>query len=462
MIETDYLIVGAGTTGLAFADQLFTDTDATMTIVDRRSMCGGHWADSYPFVELHQPASFYGVGSALLGSGRKITEGLNAGMMALASGTEVLAHLQHCLHERLLPSGRVQYLPLHEVTDDRRVRSLVSGKETDVSVGKKFVNASFLTNAIPKTHKPAYGVAPEVNVTTPNEAPYEVVNYKNYVVVGAGKTGIDTVLFLLKAGVTQEQITWIMPRDSWLIDRATTQPTDEFFMDTIGSFVAQLEAAAAATDGDDFALRAEASGSWIRIDPDVKPTMFHAATCTRKETALLRTISHIIRGQRVSSIDPETIHLAEGSVPMPKDALVIDCTASAISKKDSVPIFNGDTITCQVLRFPLISFSAQMIAHLEATQPNDAEKNRFATPCPLPDTPEENLMTVFVGLMNQGQWRQSEEISQFLLESRLNPFSSMIANSDNTIPERAALMERLQTSIMPAFMNLQALVSRSA
>ena len=43
-VDTDYLIVGAGALGMTFADQLLTDTDASIVIVDRRHMgVGGGW-----------------------------------------------------------------------------------------------------------------------------------------------------------------------------------------------------------------------------------------------------------------------------------------------------------------------------------------------------------------------------------------------------------------------------------
>ena len=58
---SDYLVVGAGAMGMAFTDVLIAETDATVTIVDRHARPGGHWNDSYPFVRLHQPSSFYGV-----------------------------------------------------------------------------------------------------------------------------------------------------------------------------------------------------------------------------------------------------------------------------------------------------------------------------------------------------------------------------------------------------------------
>ena len=61
--ETDYLIIGAGAAAMAFADELLTNSDARILMVDRRDKPGGHWNDAYPFVRLHQPSAFYGVNS---------------------------------------------------------------------------------------------------------------------------------------------------------------------------------------------------------------------------------------------------------------------------------------------------------------------------------------------------------------------------------------------------------------
>ena len=41
LLETDYLVVGAGAAGMAFTDALLTHSDATVTIVDRRHAPGG-------------------------------------------------------------------------------------------------------------------------------------------------------------------------------------------------------------------------------------------------------------------------------------------------------------------------------------------------------------------------------------------------------------------------------------
>ncbi|MEZ7517278.1 NAD(P)-binding protein [Psychrobacter sp. NPDC078370] len=53
-IETDYLIIGSGAVGMAFADVLLTETDANIIIVDKHHKPGGHWNDAYSFVTLQR------------------------------------------------------------------------------------------------------------------------------------------------------------------------------------------------------------------------------------------------------------------------------------------------------------------------------------------------------------------------------------------------------------------------
>jgi cation diffusion facilitator CzcD-associated flavoprotein CzcO len=67
-IETDYLVIGAGASGMAFTDALIADADVDVVMVDRRHSPGGHWNDAYPFVRLHQPSATYGVNSRPLGT----------------------------------------------------------------------------------------------------------------------------------------------------------------------------------------------------------------------------------------------------------------------------------------------------------------------------------------------------------------------------------------------------------
>src|ERR1039457_269265 len=110
-IDTDYLIVGAGAAGLAFADALIAESDADVVIVDRRDRPGGHWNDAYPFVRLHQPSAYYGVNSRGLGSDSIDQLGWNEGLYELATVGEICAYFDRVMQQDLLPSGQVSYFP---------------------------------------------------------------------------------------------------------------------------------------------------------------------------------------------------------------------------------------------------------------------------------------------------------------------------------------------------------------
>ena len=113
-LTCDYLIVGSGAVGMAFADVLLRETDASIIIVDKYAKPGGHWNLAYPFVTLHQPSAFYGVCSRELNRGVIDKTGMNEGLMGLASGAEVSAYFDSVMQETFLPSGRVQYFPLSQ------------------------------------------------------------------------------------------------------------------------------------------------------------------------------------------------------------------------------------------------------------------------------------------------------------------------------------------------------------
>src|ERR1700761_5255986 len=195
-INADYLIVGAGGTGMAFADTLLTETNATLAIVDRHHRSGGHWNDAYPFVRLHQPSSFYGVSSRPLGSGAKDRVGFNKGFYELASGPEVVSYFDQVMRQRFLPSGRVQYFPMCNLDAEGTVTALLSG-ERRRAVGRKFVDATYLQPTVPSICPPQYTVEAGVTCIPPNALPRDAHAHSHFVVIGAGKTGMDSCLWLL-------------------------------------------------------------------------------------------------------------------------------------------------------------------------------------------------------------------------------------------------------------------------
>lgn len=141
--ETDYLVIGAGAVGLAFVDTLLDEMpDVHITLVDRHARPGGHWNDAYSFVALHQPSAFYGVNSTDLGDNQLDRHGPNQGLFPLASGAEISAYFEALVNRRFLPSGRVAYLPLSEYRGGGQIVSILSGKETQIAVRRKTVDAT--------------------------------------------------------------------------------------------------------------------------------------------------------------------------------------------------------------------------------------------------------------------------------------------------------------------------------
>jgi hypothetical protein len=350
MLTTDYLVVGSGAAGMTFADQLLTETDANIMIVDRHHMPGGHWNDAYSFVRLHQPSAFYGVGSRQLGSDRLDQFGLNKGYYELASGAEIISYFDKLMNERFLPSGRVHYFPMCDYQGDGEFVSRLSGEPRQVVFRKRLVLANFLDTQVPSTHTPSFEVAEGVKLVTPNRLPASAPEHQRYVILGGGKTAMDVGIWLLQMGARPENIRWILPRDSWLQNRETTQPGEVFFERTAGGMAHQLEAAAEANSVDDLFERLEQRGQMLRIDRTVSPTVYRGATLSVLEVEVLSTIKDVIRKGYVRRIDRDKIRLDQGTIDGAPGDLYVDCTAKAFGRRPSVPVFDRDRITIQPVR----------------------------------------------------------------------------------------------------------------
>lgn len=468
-METDYLIIGAGAVGLAFADTLLDeDPDCHITFVDKHAKPGGHWNDAYSFVALHQPSAFYGVNSMGFGDDVVDVSGPNKGLFPLASGTEVSAYFSHLMNRRFLPSGRVSYHPLSEYLGSKegvgRFKSILSGKESTINIRRKTVDGTFYKTSVPATHKPAYEVADGTPLVIPGELPNLWMRGDDlpghYVILGAGKTAMDAGVWLLEAGVDPDRISWVRPRDSWLINRTYTQPGPDFFEAVVENQIAQLNAAAEAKTGDEMFEILGRDGYMLRLDPDVKPEMFHYATISEGEVALLRKITKILRHGRVQAIKPGTMVFADCTETVPADALFIDCTAIAVpfdENREHGPQFRGDTITLQPLHVPLVTLSAALSAFLEANFDDDETKNALGIPSPLTDTPNTYPLGMLTNFMNRGAWSQNPKVAAWLSKARLDPTGSTVAKMAAEGNPKLAVMGGFQQAIAVGIPGLQRL-----
>ncbi|WP_369026107.1 NAD(P)-binding protein [Qipengyuania sp. RANM35] len=463
-IETDYLIVGAGATGLAFADTLLEqDPDADIVFVDKHSVPGGHWNDAYSFVALHQPSATYGINRLPLGQDRIDEAGPNKGYFELAGGAEVLAYFQSAMRDHLLPTGRVRYFPNSEFLGDNRFRNIFSGEETTVTVRRKLVDSTYFETSVPSTHKRKFAVADGVRVAVPGELPNLWKQAENlpqhYVILGAGKTAMDTGVWLLEAGIPPEAITWVKPRESWILNRARVQPGEKFFEDTISGQIAIMENAAKAESVAALFHALEDAGVMLRIDEAVEPEMFHYATISQGEVDRLRTIDRVIRKGRVERIEHGRMIMRDGEEAVPENSLYIDCTATAVRPKPVAPQWQGDRIVLQLLHVPLVTLNAAVSAFIEANFDTDEEKNALCKPAAFVDSIDGYAGTILGTGTNRFLWSQNPKVAGFLAKSRLDPAAPTIAWLAQNAPHRLAILQRFSEASMAAMPNLQRLAA---
>jgi hypothetical protein len=423
VIDTDYLIVGAGAAGMAFADSLIAESGADVVMVDRRHRPGGHWNDAYPFVRLHQPSAFYGVNSRVLGSDSIDEAGPNAGLYGRASAPEICDYFQRVLEEHLLASGQVRFFGMCEYRGDwsseHRFVSHLTGETSIVRVRRKVVDATYLAPSVPSTHTPSFDVEEGVRLIPINDLVALREPGSGYTVIGAGKTAMDACSWLLDSGVEPAGIRWIRPRDPWLLDRAFQQP-----LELVGSLMEglslALEAAAEAESVDDLFLRLEACGQLVRLDPTVEPTMYRCATVSQAELESLRLIESVVRQGRVLHIGEDRIVLEEGSIPTDAKQVYVDCSAEGLRKSPARAIFEPNRITLQAVRTCLPTFNAALIAFVESARDNEVEKNRLCPPNPYPNAALDWIATNSISQRAQMTWSAEPDVVAWLERSRLN------------------------------------------
>ena len=438
VVDADYLVVGAGATGMAFTDALISQADVRVALVDRRHQPGGHWLDAYPFVRLHQASSFYGVASTELGSGAIQLDGPEAGLHERADAAEIRAYYERVLKEQLIPSGRVEFFPGCDYQGDGSFVSQESGQRYRVGQHCRIVDARYLAPEIPATTPPPFGVAEGIRVLPVNALPALETEPQEFVIVGSGKTATDACVWLLESGVDPDSICWVRPREPWMLERAVVQPDPAVF---IGMAAGIMEAAGVASSPDDLFLRLEAAGIMLRIDPSVTPTMAKTPTLGHWELRHLRGIERVVRLGHVRGIERGRIELDEGEAAIHGDAVVVHCAASGLQYPPLIPIWGDEAITIQPVRAGFPCLAAAIVGYVEATREDDAEKNRVCHPSPLSNTPADWTLMHALGGRSSRALSAEADIGEWLNGVALNPARIPPDRADDA--DLAAAVERL-------------------
>jgi hypothetical protein len=454
-LETDYLVIGAGAAGMAFADSLLTHSDAILTIVDRRHAPGGHWIDAYPFVRLHQPSAFYGVSSVPLGQDVLDVVGPNSGYYELAGPDELRAYFAKVMQRRFLPSGRVRYFPGCEYLGEGRFVSRLAQVSWNVRVRRKVVDTTYLEGTIPATSAPPFEVADGVRCVPAGEIVHIVEQPERFVVIGSGKTALDTCVWLLEQNVPASSICWIKPREAWWLNRRFQQPL-ALLPDSYRGTAIQLEAMAQAASIEDLFARLEAEKLFLRVDAGVAPTMFRGAVISEAELALLRNIEDVVRLGHVLRIERDEIVLDKGRVPTTEAAVHIHCASRGLVRRPLRPIFEAGTVTVQPFLWAFACYQFAMLGVVEALVGNDEEKNRLCPPIAYWDSNTDYLSAFLATLANERARMAYPALANWAKETRLNPLGGIGHYRD--APDVVDARARIKRFAMAAVGNLARLV----
>jgi len=459
-VNTDYLVVGAGASGLAFADVLVAEADVEVTVVDRQEAPGGHWSHAYPFVRLHTPSAYYGVNSLRLGEDRVDETGENAGFYERATGGEVREHFGEAA-ERLARTGRVRVLTRHEHlgrgSKGEEIRDLRTGQLIEVSVRRKVVDARYLEASIPATHAVPFDVDAAARVIPVNDLPAVAESASTYAVLGSGKTAADACIWLLANGVEPDQIRWIRPRDAWFYERSYFQPLEQVGAIMEGISLDAEAGALSANVGEVFE-RLEESGRFVRIDPSHPATMYRGTMLSARELEALRRIGDVVRLGRVRRIQTDRIVLEHGEIPTRREVVHVDCTALGLNNAPATTIFQDGRIVLQQVRYLSPSFNAALIGFVEAHRDSDADKNRLCPPHAYPSSPADWPRMMCGTWTAEARWLGEPDISAWIAKSRLNLMRGLPDHAGK--PKLQAAIKRYLTHVADAIERLSTWTNR--
>jgi len=301
----------------------------------------------------------------------------------------------------------------------------VSGRTTTVRVRKRVVDATYMASSLPSNHAPPYAIDDDARVVTPNDLVRLGEAPSGFTVLGAGKTSMDTVCWLVDNGVDPDSIRWVRPRDSWTNDRAAIQPLQH-----VGMFISwithQNEAGAEATDLSDFVRRLEERGVLVRLDPEVEPTFFRGAILCEPERVTLRSVEDVVRLGKVRSVRSDRLELDEGTLPTAPKHVYVDCTARGLGSRPDKPVFEPGLVTLQWVQAGIAPFSAALIGQVEATRDDDADKNRLCPPNGF--SPQADARNIAHGWATTQravrEWMTEPDLNEWLSTCRLSPLGN--------------------------------------
>ena len=305
-----------------------------------------------------------------------------------------------------------------------------------------------MATRVPATEPVPFGLEDGVRCIPVGHLTRVVEPPAGYVIVGAGKTALDAICWLLDRGTDPDAITWIRPRDSWILNRASFQPDS---LRTFEGVVVQLEAMSASANVREVYEREEEAGIVFRTDRSVVPTMMKGATISFGELGQLRRLTNVVRLGHVQRIETEQIVMERGTVPTTPADLHVHCASEGLRDNPPRAIFEDDGVTLQPVTRMSLTLSGGLIGVLEAS--GGRRRRRTASAAPLRGRIlRSTIRAILAGIRTEMGWLDAPDLQQWLDASRLNLLQGLAQGDDP-----AALTEvqgRFFTALGSAFEKL--------
>ena len=143
-----------------------------------------------------------------------------------------------------------------------------------------------------------------------------IASHDSFVVVGAGKSGVDAVCHLLDEGIAPDKVTWVVSNDVWYFIR------DGMFPEERGGYFAAADRWFACTLKKTIRSAADLFLEWEKLNIVGRvplgaeaPTIFKGATIDSSQLVQLRSVQAVRLG-RITEVTRDEIILEEGRVPL--------------------------------------------------------------------------------------------------------------------------------------------------
>lgn len=343
-----------------------------------------------------------------------------------------------------IQTGRVRFFSmcLYDFDSGRITTFLNKDEGRPVTVNRKVVDTTHNVR-VPGSvtlKKPTFDVTSGVQLVPANELPRVMTPHPKYVIIGSGRTAMDSVLWLMSMGVKPSMMQWVVPRDHFCFCREAMTP--DRYCDTVMTFQSLVKKA---QTHEDLVAELERVGIYCHIHDDAgaplkrkgpgknleEDTAFHGVQVSKQELAQLHLVTDIIRLGHVRAIHAEELVLEKGSVPQAQDTLYVDCTSTWLHNAPAtVPIWAEKKITLQYIEEVTngvgdfnICFQAALVGFIEAKYPDNTNfKNKLCTPSKPVDNSVDWLESQYKSAESKLVWTE-KKIGQWMAGARPGLFA---------------------------------------